>query len=221
MPKTTRKRGRLKDPWKEKEWYTIVTTSPFDGVELGETPANTPDNLIGRVVETTLKDVTNDFSKQHVKLYFQIFDVKGGRAYSHFKGHDLATDYMRSRIRRGTSRVDNIATVETRDGYKLQVQSVVITAKRSKTSQIDKIREIMGRIVSQTAKNSDFNTFISEHVLGGLAPAIQREAKKITRIRRVEIKKTKVLSRPKIEAPIQAETPEQEQKTEPIKAESE
>ncbi|RLG72948.1 MAG: 30S ribosomal protein S3ae, partial [Methanobacteriota archaeon] len=219
MPKTTRKRkGRLKDPWKEKEWYTVVASPPFDDVDLGETPANNPESLIGRVMETTLKDVTNDFSKQHVKLYFQIYDVKGGIAYSQFKGHDLATDYMRSRIRRGTSRVDNITTVQTKDGYRIQVQSVVITSKRAKTSQIDAIREIMGKIVSQTAENSDFNEFIREHVLGGLASEIQREAKKITRIRRVEIKKTKVLSRPKTEVPTQVETPGKEQKAEPVEA---
>ena len=40
----------------------VVAPSFFGNYELGSIPAQEPEQLIGRVVETTLYDITSDFS---------------------------------------------------------------------------------------------------------------------------------------------------------------
>jgi small subunit ribosomal protein S3Ae len=50
----------------------MVVAPPFFGnVELGAVPAEEQEQLIGRVVEATLYDITSDFSHQYLKMFFQ------------------------------------------------------------------------------------------------------------------------------------------------------
>jgi len=40
----------------------------FGKANIGETVADVPEKLIGRVIEVTLGELTNDLSKQNIKL---------------------------------------------------------------------------------------------------------------------------------------------------------
>ncbi|RLG58159.1 MAG: 30S ribosomal protein S3ae, partial [Candidatus Hydrothermarchaeota archaeon] len=113
---------RKVDTWKTKKWYDIYAPKMFGEIKIGETVASNPENLIGRVIEVTLKDITGEFTKQHIKLKFQIHEVKGDKAYTKLKGHELSREYMRSQIRRKTTRVEGIVDVVTKDGQKLRVR---------------------------------------------------------------------------------------------------
>ncbi|MHA1579834.1 MAG: 30S ribosomal protein S3ae [Candidatus Freyarchaeota archaeon] len=192
-----RDRSRARDTWREKKWYTIIAPPYFGNIETGETIANDPQKLLGRVVETTLYDVTGDFSLVHVKLFFKIIDVKGNNAYTEFKGHDLARDYLRSLVRRGSSRVDGIFDVKTKDGRLLRVSAVAFTINRAKTSQEKLIRKIMHEIVSEKAKQLDYGEFVQEAVLGKIASEIYNKAKKVIPLRKCEIRKSKLLTKSK------------------------
>ncbi|RLE50605.1 MAG: 30S ribosomal protein S3ae [Candidatus Methanomethylicota archaeon] len=187
---------RVKDKWREKRWYTVVAPAAFGNVEVGKIPSATPEGLIGRVVETTLYNITDDFSQQHIKLYFQIINVEGDKAYTIFKGHDLARDYLRSLIRRGSSRVDGIFTVTTKDGYEIQVAAISITEHRAKTSQERAIRKIMKEIIERKAEQLGFDEFVQQAVLGKIASEIYNEAKKIYPLRKVEVRKSELLKKP-------------------------
>ncbi|NJD99346.1 30S ribosomal protein S3ae [Thermococcus sp. LS1] len=185
-----------KDKWKMKEWYVVYAPDFFGNKEIGLTPADDPEKVIGRVIETTLKDLTGDFTKGQVKLYFQVYDVKGQNAYTKFKGHTLARSYIRSLVRRRTTRVDGIFNITTKDGYKLRVMGMVIAYRRIQTSQERAIREIMRDIIYKKAEELNYKDFILEAVTGKMATEIAKEARKIYPIKRAEIRKIKVLAEP-------------------------
>ncbi len=190
---------RVRDKWRAKSWYTVIAPPYFGNVELGLVPASEPSKLIGRVVESTLYDITNDFSHQYLKMYFQIIDVDGKTAKTIFKGHEYSRDYLRSLVRRRTTRVDGIFNVTTKDGYKLRVAVCAFTLTRIKTSQESAIRRIMQKIVEGKAAQLTFDEFVQEAVLGKIASDIYNEAKKIAPLRHVGVRKTKLLYRPEIE----------------------
>ncbi len=100
------KTKRVRDKWRSKSWYTVLAPSYFGNVELGAIPADEPEKLIGRVIDSTLYDVTNDFAHQYLKLYFQITEIDGKTAKTTFKGHEYSRDYLRSLVRRRTTKVD-------------------------------------------------------------------------------------------------------------------
>ncbi|AJC72161.1 MAG: 30S ribosomal protein S3ae [Thermococcus sp.] len=191
-----RKATAAKDKWKMKEWFVVYAPDFFGSKEIGLTPADEPEKVIGRVVETTLKDLTGDFTKGHVKLYFQVYDVKGQNAYTKFKGHTLARSYIRSLVRRRTTRVDGIFNITTKDGYKLRVMGMVIAYRRIQTSQERAIRRIIQDIIYKKAEELNFADFVLQSVNGQIASEIAKEARKIYPIKRAEIRKIKVLAEP-------------------------
>lgn len=190
------RRRRVRDTWKEKQWFKIMTPTEFGDAEIGTTPARDPDMLVKRTVESSMRELTGDFSKQYVKLFFQINNVAGDTANTKFVGHHVTTDYVRSMIRRGTSRIDAITDVTTKEGYKVNVHVIAITVKRAKSSQQKFIRETMGRLVGELSEGKNFPELIEAIISGKMASSIYHETKKIYPLKRVEIIKTQVAEEP-------------------------
>lgn len=194
-------RVRVKDKWRLKEWYTVIAPPVFGETVLGTTPTDDPLKLIGRVIETTLYDLTGDFTLLHVRLYFQIIKVVGKKCITRFKGHELARDYVKSLIRRRSSKVQGIFDVKTKDGYELRITAMALTSYRAKTSQKKAIRKIMQNIITKRASEMTLDELIQAMVFGKLSTEIFNEAKKIYPLRKVEIAKSKLLKIPTPEGP--------------------
>jgi small subunit ribosomal protein S3Ae len=190
------KKKRVKDKWRGKDWYIVMSPPYFGGVELGALPADDPSKIVGRVVDSTLYDITNDFAHQYLKMYFKVTEVEGKTARTIFKGHEYSRDYLRSLVRRRTTRVDGIFNVTTADGYELRLAVCVFTLTRIKTSQEQVMRALMKKIVEEKAAALTFDQFVQELVLGKIASDIYNEAKKIAPLRHVGIRKSKLILQP-------------------------
>ncbi|ADV65620.1 30S ribosomal protein S3ae [Desulfurococcus mucosus] len=191
----------VKDKWKIKKWFEVVAPASLGGVSLGTTPADMPEKLIGRVIETTLYDITGDITQVHVKLYLQVVSVEGNKAVTRFKGHELARDYMRSLIRRKSSKIQGIFDVTTKDGYILRLTIVALTSYRCKTSQKRAIRRVMRDYIYKKAGELTLDELIQEIMSYKVSNEISELARKIYPIRRVEVYKSKLLMVPSPEGP--------------------
>ena len=190
---------KVKDKWKAKQWYKILAPDYFNNAVIAETPADEPEKMIGRVAEATLQDLTGDFSKMHVKLWFKVTEVNGSDARSKFIGHDLTSDYIRRQTRRRKSKVDGVFDVMTKEGYKVRVKPMVIAEKRIQTSQERTLRNIMSNTIEDSAKTRMFADFIKVLVDGQLGNDIQTKCKPIYPLKKVEIRRSEILQEPTIE----------------------
>ena len=187
------KTKRVRDKWRSKAWYTVLTPPYFGNVELGAVPADEPEKLIGRIIDSTLYDITNDFAHQYLKMYFQITELDGKNARTIFKGHEYSRDYLRSLVRRRTTKVDGLFNVTTKDGHKLRLAVSAFTLSRIRTAQEKAIRIIMEKIIKEKASLLTLDQFAQEIVLGKIASDIYNEAKKIVPLRHVGIRKSKLV----------------------------
>ena len=195
----------VKDKWRRKEWYDIILPRYFGETKVGETPAEEGALLNGRVFETTLAQITGDFSQEYIKMYFQVTSVEDHKAATVFKGHEYLRDYLRSLVRRRSTKIDGIYRVVTTDGYKVKIIVTAMTQVRIKTSQEYKIRAIMKAIVDEKAKTLTFDQIAHEMVLGKLASDIYSQAKNVTALRHVGVRKSELITTPiatTVEAPI-------------------
>ena len=156
-------------------------------------PADEPSKLVGRIIDSTLYDITNDFQHQYLKMYFQVVEVDEKTAKTVFKGHEYSRDFLRSLVRRRTTRVDNLIDITTKDKYKLRLSVSAFTLSRIKTSQENSMRKLMMRIIKEKSEALTFDQFVQEVVLGKIASDIYNEAKKIAPIRHVGIRKSKLI----------------------------
>ncbi|MCS7097093.1 MAG: 30S ribosomal protein S3ae [Candidatus Methanomethylicia archaeon] len=190
--------SRVRDKWRLKKIYKVLSSSAFGQIEIGMTLASDESKLIGRVIETSLSDLVGDFSFLHIKLRFQIMEVDGNICKTIFKGHELSRDYIRSLIRRGTTFIDSIFNITTKDGYTLRVTVVIITKHRAKSSQARTIRKISKEICVAKAAELNFDEFVQQMVLGKVASDIYNSAKKIYPLKKVEVSKSKLLLKPAV-----------------------
>ena len=193
------KTRHVKDKWRGKAWYMVVAPSFFGNVELGSIPAEEPEKLIGRVVEATLYDITADFSHHYLKMFFQVNEIDAKTAKTLFKGHEYSRDYLRSLVRRRTTKVDSLINLTTKDGYKLRIAVSALTLSRIKTSQEKIIRKIMDRTIHEKAEALSLDQFVQEMVLGKIASDIYNQAKEVAPLRHVGIRKSKLLAAPQVE----------------------
>ena len=196
------KAKHVRDKWRGKAWYLVVAPPFFGNVELGTLPAEEQEQLIGRVVEATLYDITGDFSHQYLKMFFQVNRMDGKTAHTLFKGHEYSRDYLRSLVRRRTTKVDGLFNLTTKDGYKLRVSVSALTLSRIRTSQEKIIRHMMAKTINEKAAALTLDQFVQEMVLGKIASDIYNEAKKVAPLRHVGIRKSKLVAQP-VQVPLQ------------------
>ena len=196
----------VKDKWRRKEWFDIILPSYFGETKVGETPSEEGERVVGRIFETTLSQITGDFSQEYIKMYFQVTSVDARKAKTVFKGHEYLRDYLRSLVRRRSTKVDGIFRVTTTDGYKVKIILTALTTTRIKSSQEFVIRDIMKEIVDEKIKTLTFDQLAHELVLGKLASDVYAQVKNITALRHVGVRKSELISAPLTKAEVVVET---------------
>jgi small subunit ribosomal protein S3Ae len=178
--------------WKQKSVYTIIAPENFDSQELGETIASNPENLIGRTIDVSLRDLTGDKTKQYLKVIFEIKEIKGNKAHTGFRVFNVNPGYMRSRVRKGASKIDCIHRIEVEPKVRVQVKVTTVMHQSIKTSRSKditvRIREILDK-----HRNTKLDDFVQSTLFGKLGTEIYRDIKKIAPVRRVEIEQVKVI----------------------------
>jgi small subunit ribosomal protein S3Ae len=146
-------------------------------------------------------------------MFFQINQIDGKTARTLFRGHEYSRDYLRSLVRRRTTKVDGLFNLTTKDGFKMRVAVSALTLSRIRTSQEKIIRKIMEKTIKEKAAALTLDGFVQEVVLGKIASDIYNESKKVAPLRHVGIRKSKLVSAPS-EIPAQAPiTPTDEEAT--------
>lgn len=193
----------------------IVAPPYFGNIELGQVPAADEKSLIGRVAEVTLYDITGDFSHQNLKMFFQVNTIEGKTARTLFKGHEYSRDYLRSLVRRRTTKVDGLFNLKTKDGFKLRIAVSALSLSRIKTSQEKIIRHIMAKSIKEKASILTLDQFVQEMVLGKIASDIYNESKLVAPLRHVGIRKSKLVGTP-VTLPKQEALTETTEEIEPV-----
>ena len=163
---------KIKDRWRSKNWYRVIAPDMFESVQIGESLADDPEKLKGRIMDVTLQQLTGDFSKMHVKLFFRINNISGSDAQSNFIGHALTSDYIRRLTRRKRSKMDGIYDALTKDGFIIRVKPFAVTEKRIQTSQQRAIRFIMQNVIEKEASAKLVSEFIRGMLSGELSSKI-------------------------------------------------
>lgn len=221
MAKGAKKGGRVRDKWRDKQWVLVNKPAGFEPAgSVNYVPITDVDQATGRVIENTLHDMMKGnpdqtLDQHQIKIYVQIDKINDGSASTRFKGHEYAKEFLRSLIRRGSSMVNHVHDYTTQDGHTFRVALIAFTQRRVNASKKHEIRLIIHRILSERIPQMTVEQFVQE-VTGSksadmpreansiIGAAILSEVKKITVIRHIGVKKTKLVSTPESRAATEA-----------------
>jgi len=189
-----RKTRKIKDKWKEKRWVTVLAPDAFNNVPLGYIPITDDVKAVGRVMEVTLHDILKgDPSQNQYKLFFQIDKVSKEKATTIFKKYEYAKEFLRSLIRRGSSRVNFVVDVKTKDGYIFRVKIIALSHRELNTSRKHGLRLIARNVIEKTVSSMTIDQFVQASCYGKINSDIMAATKKVIHLRHVGLEKVKLV----------------------------
>jgi small subunit ribosomal protein S3Ae len=195
-----RRKIKVKDKWREKRWINVFAPDSFNNVPIAYVPITDDETAIGRVLEVTLFDILKGDPSQHqYKMYFQIDKVEGDKATTIFKRYEYAKEFLRSLIRRGSSKIDFFLDVKTNDGYIFRIKVIALTHKPLNTSRKHALRMIAKDVMEKTIPQMNIEQFVQATCYGKINSDIMAAAKRVIRIRHVGLEKVKLIRTAKAE----------------------
>jgi len=189
-----RRKTRVKDKWREKKWVNVYAPESFNNIPVAYVPITDDENAKGRVVEVTLFDILKGDPSQHqYKMYFQIDGVKENRATSIFKRYEYSKEFLRSLVRRGSSKINFIIDAKTKDGNIFRIKVIVLTHRQLNTSRKHALRLIAKDVIEKSVPEMTIDQFVQATCYGKINSDIMAAAKKLIRIRHVGLEKVKLV----------------------------
>jgi len=189
-----RRKTRVKDKWREKRWVTVFAPDSFNNVPIAYVPITDDESAKGRVLEVTLFDILKGDPSQHqFKIYFQIDKVVGDRATTIFKRYEYAKEFLRSLVRRGSSKITYSLDVKTKDGYIFRIKIIALTHRPLNTSRKHALRLIAKDVMEKTISQMTIDQFVQATCYGKVNSDIMAAAKKVIRMRHVGLEKVKLV----------------------------
>jgi len=189
-----RRKTRVKDKWREKRWITVHAPDSFNNIPVAYVPITDDENSKGRVVEVTLYDILKGDPSQHqYKIYFQVDKVTDNKASTIFKRYEYSKEFLRSLVRRGSSKVNFIIDTKTKDGYIFRIKVIALTHRQLNTSRKHALRLIARDIINKTVPEMTIDQFVQATCYGKINSDIMASAKKLIRIRHVGLEKVKLI----------------------------
>ena len=162
-------------------------------MEIGKTISNTPEGLVGKTVNVSAVELTNDINKYYVKLRFKIDSVNGDKAFTKFYGSECLHDYVSRMVLHRIRRIDSIQDLTTSDKVNIRVKGLTIVSKRVKSSIAVKIREFVSALMKKEIENSTLEEFLQKMLSNEIKSKIIREGRTIYPIRNFEVRKTEII----------------------------
>tara|TARA_Y100000590_G_scaffold328708_1_gene373291 strand:- start:2364 stop:2996 length:633 start_codon:yes stop_codon:yes gene_type:complete len=189
-----RKARKIKDKWKEKKWVNVIAPDSFNNVNIGYVPITDDENAKGRILEVTLWDILKGDPSQHqYKIIFQIDSVSENKAKTIFKRFEYSKEFLRSLIRRGSSKVNFVIDVTTKDNYVFRIKMLALTHRQLNTSRQHQLRLITKNVIENTVPTMDIDGFVQATCYGKINSDIMAAAKKVIKLRHVGLEKVKLM----------------------------
>ncbi len=189
-----RKTRKIKDKWKEKKWVSVSAPDSFNNVHIADIPITDEEKAKGRVIEVTLFDILKgDPSQYQYKLYFQIDKVVGEKATTIFKRYEYAKEFLRSLVRRGSSKINFIIDTKTKDGYVFRIKVIALSHRELNSSRQHALRLIAREIIEKSVPNMTIDEFVQASCYNKINSDIMAATKKIIHLRHVGLEKVKLV----------------------------
>ena len=189
-----RKTRKIKDKWKEKRWIRVFAPDSFNNIPVAYIPITDDKTTIGRVVEVTLFDTLKGDPSQHqYKLFFKIDKVTDAKATTVFKRYEYSKEFLRSLIRRGSSRINFIIDAKTKDGHLYRIKVLTLSHRELNTSRKRALRLEAKKQIEKIVPQMTIDEFAQAACYGKINSDIMAATKKIIRVRHVGLEKVKLL----------------------------
>ncbi len=163
---------------KRKKWYSVISTKEFQEIHLGETLAETPEEIIGRHLHLNLMTLLNDPKKQSITVHFAIKEVKGDVGIASLVHYKLNNSYLKRLVRKTSNKMEESFVLMTKDGQRCRIKPVLFTRNKVNNSTLTTLRkkaqEHLTQVFLQYSLAELFHLIISNKLQMELKAALKK-----------------------------------------------
>jgi small subunit ribosomal protein S3Ae len=181
--KTTKSKSQ-----KKKRWFNVIAPPEFKSVLIGETPALTPEALVGRTFKLNMMTLTRDMKRQSFSVKFRVKEVKGNDAHTEFIKYEMGNVHVKRVVKRGRDKVDDSFVLETKDNIKVRLKPLMITKNKVQNSVKTALRKAVKEFIENELKEKTYSQLASSIIKSELQKQIRLGMKKIYPLTFVEFR---------------------------------
>ncbi|MBN1385825.1 hypothetical protein JW968_02480 [Candidatus Woesearchaeota archaeon] len=200
--------------WKKKRWFHIKAPKLFNEQEVGETPGETAEELVGRRIKVNLMHLTRDIKKQNYRITFEITKGSGDSLFTNFYGFEIIPAAVRKLIRRSRTRIDDSVVVKTNDNVKVAVKPLLVTRQLVNNSLKSELIKSCRKLLSEYASQVSYHQFAHDVAFFKVQKTMRDSLSKLYPLRNAEIRLMHFYREKK-----QPETPEETEISKDLKIE--
>ncbi len=194
-----RDKSAKRNIWSKKKWYKVKAPKMFDEKVVTETPALKDQNVLDRVIEIPLNELTGSFRHFKTKVYLRVVSVKDGVALTDYFGQELTGDMVSRLVRRWSSRIDLIKDLKTKDDRFIRMKFMVLTTNRVNSSVKSAIRRKLDEEIDSLIPKKTLEQVVDLVNSQKLQKDLISPLSKLYPIRAVEIRRIQMLKKKEIE----------------------
>ncbi len=187
------KKAKIVDKWKAKKWYSVKAPAIFEGKELCEVVAGDDKTLMNRVVRKSLLELGIGGSSQiamFTTMFFRIRDVKGSDANAVLLGHEISPSFIKTFARRGKSLIHQVVDEKTKDNESLRLKLIAVTGARVSQNTRSNLRKVLVDESKKAIAEGNFDDVMQDVLYGRFSSKLFNRLKTITKMRRIEVRKS-------------------------------
>ncbi|MBD3210174.1 hypothetical protein GF318_02225 [Candidatus Micrarchaeota archaeon] len=181
------------DKWKTKKWYSVKAPDIFEKKELCEIVASDPKKLENRIVSKSLLELGVGGSSQlamFTTMRFRVDGVSGSDATTKLIGHAISPSFIKTFARRGKSLIHQVIDGKTKDGEDLRLKVIAVTGAGVSENTKRNLREALQEETRKAIVEKNFDDVIQDVIFGRVSSKLFSRLKQITKMRRVEVRKS-------------------------------
>jgi len=101
---------------KKKIWVPIIAPRMFNEIVVGETPAESAQATVGKMITVNLMTLTGDARKQSVNTKLKIIEIKEGKAATKLMRYEVNPPAIKRLVRRNKERIETTNNTDMRHG---------------------------------------------------------------------------------------------------------
>jgi len=192
-----KKGTKVIDKWKTKKWFNVLAPASFEHKVIGEVISSDEKNLINRIVKTSLFELGVGGASSQIamftNLFFRINEVNGSNANTKIIGHEITPSLIKTFARRGKTLIHEVAKIKTKDGETVKIKAIVVTASKVSENTRRNIRNGLMDEIKKISEDKTFDELMQDIIYGRFSAKLFNRLKQITKIKRVEVRKTERL----------------------------
>jgi small subunit ribosomal protein S3Ae len=178
---------------KKKQWYSIIAPARFDGQHVGEAHVTNPNDLVGRRLKVSMRDVTNNRRAQHIDLDLEVHKVAEDRAQTFVRGFSISPSTVKRYVRRGRTRIDDSFVARTSEDYRLRIKPIIVTHGTTVNNVQKKIRKATKQRLQKLCKNNTYDDVLDAILGFDIQKELKEDLSKLYPIRTLEIRVFRLL----------------------------